>query len=41
MFVVLFVHRSKTDKRDLIAEYKKREGEKDMMNLVVIGSYAV
>lgn len=29
--------KSKTDKRDLIAEYKKREGEKDMMNLVVIG----
>ena len=33
----IFVHRSKNDKRDLVAEYKKREGGKDMMNLVVIG----
>ena len=33
----IFIHRSKNDKRDLVAEYKKREGGKDMMNLVVIG----
>ena len=36
----LCISRSKTEKFDLLEEYKKRQTGKDMINLVVIGKYS-
>lgn len=34
------LYRSKTDRIDAKAEYAKRQGDKDLINLVVIGEFS-